>query len=536
MRYIIFIFLFISSLCYGQNPVDVLIDSLYLVNTSEKKIEISKRIASSLSVDDWNRAIIYLELAEKEAKNTKYPEAELASIYVALGDVFYEKDVLDITLDYYQKAYNLYVELDNETEMVILENNLAIIYAKLKNTDKALKYFKNVYNHQLKKNDSLRLAQILNNIGMLYLEKDVDSSLNYFEKSLNISNKLDNMELSAYVITNLGRVFTLKNDQQNASVYFNKAAAIANTSNNKNIKAFIFQSIAKFYSQYKENDSSIVYAKKAMKLNESNYYSFSNQDAANVLYEGYKNKNDFKNAVYYFEKYNTIRDSLNVEEKALNVERLKLQQEYKTREQIRQLVDEKQRSKYLMIGLCLVTGILVLIILLIKYKNKITKSQLEKKLLEAEQVELRQNLESKNKTLIGKAMAEMHRTDIINSILNDLKQIKRKAVKKETQQAIDYILKSLQRDLHSNIWEEFEVSFEQVHESFTNALHIKHPELTSKDRRLCSLLYLDLTSKEIALITGQSFKSVENARTRLRKKLNLTNEKVSLANYMNSLS
>lgn len=535
MRYFSFILIFVSGFCIGQNSVDVLIDSLNFVSQPEKKIELSKRIASQLSHKNWDKAIAYLELAEAEVENTENPKRELAAVYEAFGDVFYSKDVLDVTSEYFQKAYNLYKELGDKSEMSILENNLAIIYAKLKNQDKALEYFISVYRYQLENKDTLRIAQVLNNIGTLHLERNVDSSLFYFNKSLKISENLSNNELKGYIYTNLGRGHTLKNDLLNAKENFDKALSVANNSHNNLIKGFVYQSIAMFYAKIKENDSSIVYAKKAMDLNTDNHYSFNNQDAANTLYKAYKNKKDYKNAVLYFEQYSTIRDSLNVEEKALNVERLKLQQEYKVREQIRKLEEDKKRSNYIMIGLGLVAGILFLIILLIKYKNKISKTQLEKKLLKAEQNELRQNLESKNKALIGKAMAEIHRTDIINGVLNDLKQVKRKTVKKETQQAIDYILKSLQRDLSSNVWEEFEISFEQVHESFCTALIANHPDLTPKDRRLCSLLYLDLTSKEIALITGQSFKSVENARTRLRKKLNLTKEKVNLSNYMNSL-
>ncbi|WP_223033755.1 tetratricopeptide repeat protein [Hanstruepera marina] len=535
MRYLSLILIVVSSFCYGQESVEILIDSLNFVINPEGKVSLSKRIASELSNEDWDKAISYLELAETEAENTENPTLELASIYVAFGDIFYSKDVLDITSEYYQKAYSLYKELGDKSEMSILENNLAIIYAQLKNQDKALEYFRNVYRHQLENNDTLRLAQILNNIGTLHLERHVDSSLYYFNKSLKISERLNNEVLKGYIYTNLGRGYTDQDNMTKARENFNKALTVANNSNNDIVKGFVYQSLAMFYAKTEEHDSAIVYSRKTMDLNKGNFYSFSNQDATSTLYQAYKSKNDYKNAVHYFEQYNKIRDSLNVEEKAVNVERLKLQQEYKVREQIRQLEEDKKRSNYIMIGLGLVTGILFLIILLIKYRDKISKSQLEKKLLEAEQKELRQNLENKNKALIGKAMAEMHRTDIINGILNDLKQVKRKAVKKETQQAIDYILKSLQRDLSSNVWEEFEISFEQVHESFCKALIAKHPDLTPKDRRLCSLLYLDLTSKEIALITGQSFKSVENARTRLRKKLNLTKEKVNLSNYMNSL-
>jgi DNA-binding CsgD family transcriptional regulator len=74
--------------------------------------------------------------------------------------------------------------------------------------------------------------------------------------------------------------------------------------------------------------------------------------------------------------------------------------------------------------------------------------------------------------------------------------------------------------------------FEQVHESFYKNLLAKHPDLTTREKRLAALLKLNLTSKEIAQITGQTSKSVENARTRLRKKLEITNSQTDLSAYL----
>ena len=178
---------------------------------------------------------------------------------------------------------------------------------------------------------------------------------------------------------------------------------------------------------------------------------------------------------------------------------------------------------------------MILVIILLKYKNRLRESKLEKELIQSKKEELNLKLESKNKALIAKAMQEIHRSELIQEILEDLKEIKIKAVKKETESAINFIQKRLEKDTNSNIWEEFELSFDQVHETFYNNLQEKHPVLTSKDRRLCALLVLDLSSKEIAQITGQDYKSVENARTRLRKKLDLTNTKSDLTAYLNSL-
>lgn len=532
---ILFVFTFSFFAIAAQDRVTLLLDSLTYVNTYSEKARLSNEIAWELKDTDWERTIHYLGYSEEQCKASNSDET-LATFYVAAASIYFDKDVLDVALEYYQKAYTIYSKNNNTLENFKLENNLAIIYARLNNKDKALYYFKKVYHYQVEQNDSIYLAQILNNIGTLYIEKDVDSSEVYYLKSLKIANELNNIDLFAYLYTNLGRVYFFKNDQQKAQVYFNKALTIIHSDLGDEIKSMIFQMASEFYLESNQNDSAIHYAKKAIDLLKEDTYSFKNQDAIRTLYKAYIVDGDYKNASTYFELYDDIRDSINVEEKAVNVERLKLELEYKTKDQIRSLEEKERKFGYIIIGLSLVLVLLVLIIVLVKYRTKLSKLQLEKELVEAKRKELNANLELKNNMLIAKAMTEIHRTEIIQDILENLNDIKLKAVKKETQLAIDFISKQLGKDINTNIWKEFEMSFEQVHESFYKNLNIKHPELTSNDRRLCALLKLNLTSKEISQISGQSFKSIENARTRLRKKLNLTNTKTDLVVYLNSLN
>jgi len=412
---------------------------------------------------------------------------------------------------------------------------LAIIYARLNNKEKALYYFNNIADYWEVEKDSLSLAKTYNNIGTLYLNNDIDSSLIYYNKAFAIAEKLKDDDLYSYVYTNLGRGNLLKGNPDIAIKNFKKAIEISKLDGVESDNAWIYYSIAEYYLQEQKPDSAIIYADKSLNLLKNVSYSFGKLEAIQLMYKSHLLKNDFEKASSYFEDFNAIRDSLNIEEKAVNVEKLKLAQEYKTKEQIRVLKESKQQFKYLIIGLSLVSGLLVLALLLIRSRNKLVNARLEKDLVEAKQKELNSHLELKNKELIAKAMMEIHRTEIIEEILKDLKHIKLKAVKKETQQAIDYILKRLVRDTNSNIWDEFETRFEQVYESFYKTLNEKHPDLTSRDKKLCALLKLNLTSKEIAQLTGQTFKSVENARTRLRKKLNLTNTKIDLITYLSDL-
>lgn len=74
---------------------------------------------------------------------------------------------------------------------------------------------------------------------------------------------------------------------------------------------------------------------------------------------------------------------------------------------------------------------------------------------------------------------------------------------------------------NNNLWEEFELVFEQVHQSFYKNLGAKYPDITQNERRLCAFLKLNLNTKDISAITFQSTEAIKKARYRLRKKFQL---------------
>ncbi|OAD90917.1 hypothetical protein A7A78_13275 [Aequorivita soesokkakensis] len=530
-RFLLFLFLVHSAV--AQEGVSVLMDSLAQTSSESEKARLSIKIASKLANDDWDRALSYMDIAKESALKSN-SQKTVAHFYKALGDIYFDKDALDIALEHFLKAYSFY-ETQPASERFKLENGLAIIYARTDNEEKALQFFKKVYNYQKQKNDTINLARILNNMGSFYLEKNVDSSVAYFKESLHLSKNISDPNLKMFLHTNLARCYVIKDEPDLAKSYFNKALVDVEKGASSRNAAWFYNEFSEFYQNIDMPDSSVYFAQKAVKnLDSVAPFGFEQQRAIGLLYKGYIAKGEFENASNYFEKYSAIGDTLNLEDKRVNLEKLLIGEEYRNKEKIHALEESKRQSRNYIILLGLLAILLVLGMLLYRFRNKLKRAELEKQLATAKQKELNTNLELKNKELIGKAMIEMHRTEIIEDILNDLKEIKLKAAKKETQNAIDYIVKRLKRDTSSNVWEEFELRFEQVHESFYNNLTEKHPDLTSRDKRLCALLKLNLTSKEISQITGQSSKSVENARTRLRKKLDITNSNTDLSAYLSS--
>ena len=72
-------------------------------------------------------------------------------------------------------------------------------------------------------------------------------------------------------------------------------------------------------------------------------------------------------------------------------------------------------------------------------------------------------------------------------------------------------------------------------EDFYKALNKKFPDLTNNERKLCAFLRLNMSTKEISAITFQSVHSITIARSRLRKKLNITHSDISLTDFLLSI-
>ncbi len=80
-------------------------------------------------------------------------------------------------------------------------------------------------------------------------------------------------------------------------------------------------------------------------------------------------------------------------------------------------------------------------------------------------------------------------------------------------------------------WDDFNMMFQQVHRSYYNKLIAKHDDLTTNERKLCVFITMRLNTQEISAITLQSINSINVAKNRLKKKLNIEDEE-EIVNYL----
>lgn len=234
---------------------------------------------------------------------------------------------------------------------------------------------------------------------------------------------------------------------------------------------------------------------------------------------------------FYHDKYSKTKDSLASEEVINSLQKMQMQFDIERleRDNENEMHLLEKEKKILTQWWVLISGalLIVLVLIVILYrKNKQQKvlvetrlknSQLEKQSLEGE-------LDYKNRELENFALHLVQKNEFIDSIKVDAKELKSGASEKNQDKINALNLKINQSLVQNKELEKFRDRVDEVNSSFFLLLEGKYPSMTRKERRLCALLKLNLSSKEIATLSDVSEGAITMARYRLRKKIGLKPE------------
>jgi len=152
-----------------------------------------------------------------------------------------------------------------------------------------------------------------------------------------------------------------------------------------------------------------------------------------------------------------------------------------------------------------------------EYKQEMLKAESE--ILKLRNEKLATELDAQNSKLMFTAAQMAHKNEIISNVKNELKATTKEPTK------VPQLVRMLNRELESeDYWKEFNLYFNEVDKDFITAINQKYPTLTQNDLRMCTLIRIQLSTKEIASLLNISVRGVEKGRYRLKKRLNLNNE------------
>ncbi len=522
------------------------IDSLQkqLINTDNDSVRFACYIdlAAEYLFNDVEEAedmaLLALSIAEKNGW-----EHWVTSAHLYLGHTYQGQNRYSDALAEYELAINRarkYKDIESEAYGLV---TLSAYYAEFEFYEKSLEYayrvidlIDNLYAENILTEAEYmsRKSYTLKSMGRTHLKMErYTDALAELKEALDLMqwrrpfNKLQAMQLIAETYSKMG-------DEEKTQQYLKEAIQITERHTVSNLRIDLCNDLALSFATANKMDSAYRYA--TMAVNEINQGANPALalDAFKIIADYYKSIHDYQTAFEYAERHQQWQDT--VFQQKLNAEttqaikKAAFEEGYLLQEKELQV---KQLHNIIIIGV-LAFLIILFILLFILQRTTLKKRNVEKDLLEKEKNMLNQDIKSKNKELSSKVMYILRRNNLIEEVINGLKKLQPYLKKEQLKQLRD-IVNNLNEAFDENIWQEFEMKFVHVHVGFYEKLQADFPDLTLNEKRMCAFIRMNLATKEISYFTGMRPNTIDVARTRLRKKFNLTNSgqtlEAFLANY-----
>ncbi len=537
---------------YAQPPIDSLRNLLnHHIQQDTTRVNLLNNLGYLYWVVNSGKSEELGQKALTLANQLKFTKG-VAFSYRIIGVSHWARGNYEMALSYLFQAAENYRAVSDELGIANSEMNMGTVFQEKLSYERALDYYFNSLKVFEKLGNLSRVTAVCNYIGDVYYKLGKHQEANtYFERALAINDEINFPYGISEGYYRLAVLAYDKGELEKALSYDLKAIAIKETINDNDGLAKSLKNVGNIYMRKKQYKKAKPYLFRGVEIARK----IGAKQWLRDLYLGLKDiaiaTQNYPDALHYYEKYTTMKDSILNEENAMRFADLQTQMETKEKEkqiqlkkqQITLLEQEAKLDKILknslLFGLIFIISIAYLLISRqqIKLKKKREIIEKNKELYQSRQAladielenaklkekKLEQELEYKSKELTSYAINFIQKNELMEELKENIKQIK-----KFSNSEVSHKLNSLNRLVDNTLnvdkdWEDFRLHFEQVHYNFFKLLKEHCPELSNAELKLCALIKLNMNMKEAASILGISPESVKTARYRLRKKFHLTN-------------
>lgn len=424
--------------------------------------------------DEFDIALQYYQTIISKSEKENYSKG-LTKGYLGSSGIYFIKNKLDVSTSFLIKAKEQTYVKENPDEIYQILFREGLNLHALGLYDDAIKKYKEAIavSNQITDSEE-RLNKIVGayiNIGDIYqLQSQVDSAFYYYKNAYrsNTTN-LNNKFMSSVSISEL---YAEKGELDSASKYLEFAKYYADKLNSDYNNALLNQVNGKYYSAAGNFNRAISSYEKSLALNDK--MDRPSPNLFKLLSEVYQKKGDDEIANSYLKKYVEVKDSLEETRK----KNLKVPVLIANTDNANKV--EKAESNTQLVIISFGAILLLTLSMIYLYAKNQRKRALTRK---------NENLQ----------------------------------LKKKLNNAFDEVA-----ELATNNSPNFLSRFVEVYPEFYNQLISDYPNLTTADLKLCALMKLDFSTKEIAEITFSSLRTVQNRKYKLRKKFGLeTDENIN---------
>ncbi len=452
----------------------------------------------------------------------------VAVVNGAIGAIYAINDDFELAIPKLLGALDAYKQIGNRYAEAVTYNNIGNIYLEQNIHERAIEYFiesislfKELDNHQRIVLPYSGISSVLVEVG------EIEQAQFYVQEGIKVALEYDNRLSLAYLYETAGNIQLEKNHFDSARVYYTDSAMLLNQIGNRAKYFDIIESIARLdfelgnYSSAKAQLDEIVRSFDDLEDD----HSLFKETTYELLAKTEQALGNHARGLEFALLSKAISDSLNHRETALKVSELEAEFETAKKDNEILILTYENEAARLRIILISILGLGLVLLISIFYRESLKRKSLQKAF---EMKSLQKELEQYGILLNEK---NTYMTKVVEKLSDLNVDIKTSTGKRNLYNLID----SLKLNIAAS--ESEEVMFkkiEQVNAGFFRALRSENQDLSSSEKRLASLVQMDLSSKDIANILHINPKSVNQAKYRLKKKLNIHPE-IDLKEYLNSL-
>ncbi len=433
----------------------------------------------------------------------------------------------ELAFIYITAAIRLQEEHGSPLLLPHLYNVMGNTHSALGNRKQAAAAYEQSLKHLLEQENEQGVVSFYNNMAALWCEQEgaLDTTLYYARKGLELARDGGHAYYVGPLLANKGQVLFTAGEPANALRYFNEAMEYIFQHGNPYMEVDVSHRIGKAHKalgnflearQAQQRTLKIATDIKSPGFQSKALLEMAAMDSLEHKHE------DF---IRHYVQGIKLRDSIWSQENRSRIAELQIIHETEQKEQAISQLEQKIRmsrfrQKTILGGSLLVVFLLVIVLLNLQKRRTIIQQNFIIKQQEHEKAEA--ELDFNRRELTGKALSLARSDEIIRQLKKDIQAVLARTDNKGCDELRSAMRLLKSKDNSRQLWKEFEVRFNELNEGFINRLTNLYPALSPAEIRLCAMLRLQMSTKEIAEMIRRSTRTIEYTRNNARKKMGIS--------------
>jgi tetratricopeptide (TPR) repeat protein len=367
-------------------------------------------------------------------------------------------------------------------------------------------------------------------LGNTYTEtREYDKALEHLFKALQLSQGVSDSVSMIYTLNNIGQVYNHKNEHEKAFEFLNRSMEFNQNLQNPQAKSASLGNLGEVFIAQGRYDEAIDFINQSLSISIKQGFNVFTRDNYLLLSQAYEKSGRLRDALEYYQRFAEMGDSLYNEDKNRAIQGIMSKYAQAEKDQKIALLEQQTRNRTLFLWLTLSLASLAIAVLILVFVSLRLRIKLHNK----ERHQLDETISQKNRELVSLMMQAGQKRKMMDELEKTLEKLT--ATDMQDLKGFADEIKGKIKSTHDidTDWEVLKTHFEEVHPDFFKTLIRNHPDLSQYDLKLCAYIRINLTTKEIARLLNISDRSVQTAKYRIKKKMELPSN-VDLITYINS--